>query len=69
HDSAVLGANVTALQTRIRNKFRKAPNYGIINRTKQKEDESFDDFQMRMREIFKVHSGLTEGQADDIYNQ
>nr|XP_049573440.1 uncharacterized protein LOC125966903 [Syngnathus scovelli]XP_049573441.1 uncharacterized protein LOC125966903 [Syngnathus scovelli] len=38
-------------------------NYTEIGRTKQNDNETFDEYRVRMKEVFKLHSGLVEDNA------
>nr|XP_049572846.1 uncharacterized protein LOC125966357 [Syngnathus scovelli]XP_049596251.1 uncharacterized protein LOC125980768 [Syngnathus scovelli] len=38
-------------------------NYTEIGRTKQNDNETFDEYRVRMTEVFKLHSGLVEDNA------
>ncbi|XP_055008822.1 uncharacterized protein LOC129408665 isoform X2 [Boleophthalmus pectinirostris] len=64
HDAQDLTVRVQALAERTKTRYKKLANYGEISRTKQKEDEKFEDFKIRMTKVFKTHSGLEE--SDDV---
>ena len=64
-DTMPLVIQVTGLQDRIRAKFQKRANYTEIGRTKQKDDESLDDFIVRMTKVFKANSGLHDDEQEN----
>lgn len=53
-----LTQQVTPLLDRVRARYRRRANYTEIGRCKQRIDESFDEYRVRMEKIFKAHSGL-----------
>ncbi|KAM7417375.1 hypothetical protein PAMA_017164 [Pampus argenteus] len=70
-DDAVLKPNdgkltnrINALAQRARIRFTKRANYVEINRVKQKEDEPFEEYQIRMTKVFKANSGLHDDNND-----
>ncbi|KAM7373777.1 hypothetical protein PAMA_022047 [Pampus argenteus] len=70
-DDAVLKPNdgeltnrVNALAQRARIRYIKRANYVEINRVKQKEDEPFEEYQIRMTKVFKANSGLHDDNND-----
>lgn len=65
HDEGELTNRLNALRTRINNRFVRRANYMEINRTKQKDGESFEEFKHRMIKVFKVHSGLEDIQNNE----
>ncbi|XP_013856414.1 uncharacterized protein LOC106512306, partial [Austrofundulus limnaeus] len=44
--------------------FKKKPNYTELNSTKQKPDETVDDFRVRYEEAFRTYSGIQEDDRD-----
>nr|XP_049596191.1 uncharacterized protein zgc:109986 isoform X1 [Syngnathus scovelli]XP_049596192.1 uncharacterized protein zgc:109986 isoform X1 [Syngnathus scovelli] len=62
-----LQTEIDQLLGRIKIKFERRANYTDIGRTKQKEDELFEDFRHRLEKVFKANSGLEHG--TDVYDQ
>ncbi len=62
--SQELTNRVTALADRVTERFRRRANYTEIGRVKQKDDESFEDYKLRMIKTFRVHSGLQDDDND-----
>ncbi|XP_061127231.1 uncharacterized protein LOC133147255 [Syngnathus typhle] len=58
---------IEQLLGRIKTKFQRRANYAEIGRTKQKEDELFEDYRHRLEKVFKANSGLEPG--TEVYNQ
>ncbi|XP_055021071.1 uncharacterized protein LOC129412097 [Boleophthalmus pectinirostris] len=65
HNEAQLLIRLERLRERIQNRFARRANYMEINRTKQRDDESFEEFRHRLTKVFKVHSGLQDVEGDD----
>lgn len=59
-----LGQRLTALEQRARVNFTRRADYSVINQTKQKPGEPWDEFSLRMRNVFRVHSGLNDDNND-----
>ncbi|KAM7410705.1 hypothetical protein PAMA_001918 [Pampus argenteus] len=64
HNDGELANRVNALAQRARTRFTKRANYVEINRVKQKEDEPFKEYQIRMTKVFKANSGLHDDNND-----
>lgn len=65
HDKQELNVRVAALIGRTRERYRPKANYGVIGRTKQRDDELFEDFVVRMTKVFKSNSGLEENDDEN----
>ncbi|XP_047246818.1 uncharacterized protein LOC124883664 [Girardinichthys multiradiatus] len=64
-DSAELTTQLVPLLERIKGKYKKRANYTEIGRCKQKPDEPFDEYRVRMAKVFKVHSGLEPSEDEN----
>lgn len=60
HDCQELRNRIRGLMDRTRHKFQRRSNYTEIGRVKQKEDEPFEEYRVRMTTTFKTHSGLED---------
>ncbi|XP_047455403.1 uncharacterized protein LOC125016764 isoform X2 [Mugil cephalus] len=60
HNDGELTVRVRGLTDRTTQRFRRRANYTEIGRVKQKEDEPFEEYRIRMTTVFKAHSGLEE---------
>ncbi|XP_013856419.1 uncharacterized protein LOC106512311 [Austrofundulus limnaeus] len=59
-----------AVFEKMKEAFKKKPNYSELNSTKQKQNETVDDFRVRYEEAFKTHSGIPEDDDDmGVYQQ
>ncbi|KAJ0041571.1 hypothetical protein NL108_012710 [Boleophthalmus pectinirostris] len=65
HNEPQLLTGLERLRQRIQNRFARRANYMEINRTKQRDDESFEEFRHRLTKVFKTHSGLQDVEGDD----
>ncbi|XP_032405803.1 uncharacterized protein LOC116710726 [Xiphophorus hellerii] len=65
HNSNELTNRVNALAARTVQRYQRRANYTEISRVKQKEEESFDEYSLRMTKVFKTHSGLVENNDDN----
>ena len=69
-DNQELSNRVRDLGDRVKTRYKKRANYTEIGRVKQKDDETFEDYRIRMTATFKTHSGLTDnGEATGPYQQ
>lgn len=57
----MLDHRVNDLVGRVRNRYQRRANYTEIGRCKQKPDEPFDEYRVRLETVFKTHSGLVDG--------
>lgn len=64
HNNDQLPIRVERVEAISKNLYRNRANYNEIGKIKQKEDESFDDYSIRMEKVFRAHSGLQHN-ADD----
>lgn len=70
HDAQLLRDRVDGLIRWARQRFQRRANYTEIGRVKQKDDESFDEYKIRMTKTFKAHSGLADdGEEDGAFQQ
>ncbi|XP_061880899.1 uncharacterized protein LOC133632478 [Entelurus aequoreus] len=60
HDHDDLRNRVRDLMARVEQRFQKRANYTELGRTKQKDEETFEDYKIRLEKTFKQHSGLNE---------
>nr|XP_049574549.1 uncharacterized protein LOC125967456 [Syngnathus scovelli]XP_049574550.1 uncharacterized protein LOC125967456 [Syngnathus scovelli] len=60
YNSPELVNQMEGLINRVRNRYRMRANYTEIGRTKQNDNEAFDEYRVRMTKVFKTHSGLVE---------
>lgn len=65
HNDGELTIRVRGLTDKTTQRFRCRRYYTKIGRVKQKEDESFEEYRIRMTTVFKAHSGLEETQSKD----
>ena len=69
-DNQELSNRVRDLGDRVKTKYKKRANYTEIGRVKQKDDETFEDYRIRLTTAFKTHSGLVDnGEATGPYQQ
>ena len=64
-DSDDLTTAVERLIARIRIRYHRRANYTEIGRCKQRSDEPFDEYRVRMEKIFRAHSGLPYADNED----
>ncbi|XP_013888979.1 uncharacterized protein LOC106536312 [Austrofundulus limnaeus] len=68
--SAELDQRARALNDRVRQRYRQRADYTEIGRCRQKDDEPFDDYRVRMTKVFRAHSGLVDnGDENGPYQQ
>ncbi|MEQ2265676.1 hypothetical protein XENORESO_010946 [Xenotaenia resolanae] len=51
---------VRGLIDRLTVRYRRRADYAEIARVKQKEEEPFEEYRIRLIKVFKIHSGLQE---------
>ncbi|XP_024117818.1 uncharacterized protein LOC112139304 [Oryzias melastigma] len=70
HNSGELARRVQGLAERARQRFMTRANYTEIGRAKQREEELFEDYRLRLEKVFRAHSGLQDdGQEQGVYRQ
>ncbi|MEQ2294051.1 hypothetical protein AMECASPLE_039830 [Ameca splendens] len=55
---------VRGLIDRLTVRYRRRADYAEIARVKQKEEEPFEEYRIRLTKVFKIHSGLQEDENE-----
>ncbi|MEQ2213929.1 hypothetical protein XENOCAPTIV_023790, partial [Xenoophorus captivus] len=71
HNNAVFAHNDQELTNRVRGlidrltvRYRCRADYAEIARLKQKEEEPFEEYRIRLTKVFKIHSGVQENEDE-----
>ena len=70
HNDPALGPRYTAVLGRVTGRFQRRADYTEIGRVKQRDDEPFGDFRVRMEKVFWMHSGIVyDADQNGAYQQ
>ena len=70
HNDPALGPRYTAVLGRVTGRFQRRADYTEIGRVKQRDDEPFEDFRVRMEKVFWMHSGIVyDADQNGAYQQ